>query len=61
LDDSDPQPHDRLTALEELAAHQAHTIEELSFQLAEQWKVVDRLEYKLERLAERFKIGRAHV
>jgi SlyX protein len=45
---------DRLMKLEELAAHQAKTIEELSEQLAEQWKVLDQTRAKLDRLTERF-------
>ena len=32
---------ERITHLEETVAHQAKTIEELSDQLAEQWKVVE--------------------
>lgn len=44
----------RITALEELVAHQAKTIDELSDQIAEQWKVVDQTRQKLERLTERF-------
>lgn len=44
----------RITTLEETVAHQAKTIEELSDQLAEQWKVVDQTRQKLDRLAERF-------
>jgi SlyX protein len=45
---------DRLVKLEELAAHQAKVIEELSDQLAEQWKVVEQTRAKLDRLTERF-------
>ncbi len=45
---------DRLLKLEELAAHQAKVIEELSDQLAEQWKVVEQTRAKLDRLTERF-------
>ncbi|AXV17040.1 hypothetical protein CYG48_15890 [Neorhizobium sp. SOG26] len=45
---------DRLIRLEELAAHQAKVIEELSDQLAEQWKVVEQMRAKLDRLTERF-------
>ncbi len=44
----------RLTQLEEIIAHQTKTIEELSDQLAEQWKVVEQTRAKLDRLTERF-------
>ncbi|HVZ29607.1 MAG TPA: SlyX family protein [Asticcacaulis sp.] len=44
---------DRLQALEEMAAHQAKTIDELSDQLAEQWKTVEQMRRALERLGER--------
>ena len=44
----------RVTALEEILAHQAKTIEELSDQLTEQWKVVEQMRSKLDRLTERF-------
>jgi SlyX protein len=46
-------PEDRITALEEMVAHQAKTIDELSDQLTEQWKVVDRMKRALETLSER--------
>lgn len=45
---------ERIVRLEETVAHQAKTIEELSDQLAEQWKVVEQTRAKLERLTERF-------
>ncbi|EXL09636.1 SlyX family protein [Aquamicrobium defluvii] len=45
---------DRLIALEIRAAEQEKTIEELSGQIAEQWKVIERLQKKLEALTERF-------
>lgn len=45
---------ERLTALEIRAAEQEHTIEELSGQIAEQWKVMDRMQRKLDALTERF-------
>ncbi|TCL73807.1 SlyX family protein [Rhizobium sp. BK251] len=45
---------DRMTQLEELAAHQAKTIEELSDQIADQWKTIEQLRAKLDRLTERF-------
>ena len=44
----------RITKLEEIVAHQAKTIEELSDQLTEQWKVVEQTRAKLDRLTERF-------
>jgi len=45
---------DRLTELEIRSAEQEHTIAELSDQLAEQWKVIERLQKKLDALTERF-------
>ncbi|MER9562523.1 MULTISPECIES: SlyX family protein [unclassified Mesorhizobium] len=47
-------PTDRLTTLEIRAAEQEKTIEELSGQIAEQWKVIERMQRKLDALAERF-------
>ena len=44
----------RITRLEEAIAHQAKTIDELSEQLAEQWKLVEQTRAKLDRLTERF-------
>jgi SlyX protein len=44
----------RLTELEELAAHQARTIDELSAQIASQWKTIDKMQKVLEQLTERF-------
>ncbi len=44
----------RIVRLEEMVAHQARVIEELSEQLAEQWKVVEQTRAKLDRLTERF-------
>ena len=45
---------ERLIALEIRVAEQEHTIEELSGQIAEQWKVMDRMQRKLDALTERF-------
>ena len=45
---------DRIARLEELAAHQANMIDELSEELAKQWKTVDMLRHKQEKLIERF-------
>lgn len=47
-------PADRLTTLEIRAAEQDRTIEELSGEIAEQWKVVQALQKKLDALADRF-------
>lgn len=45
---------DRMAMLEEHVAHQSKTIEELSDQIARQWKIIDALQLKLDRLTERF-------
>jgi len=47
-------PADRLTTLEIRAAEQERTIEELSEQIAEQWKTIERMQKKLDALTERF-------
>ncbi|HEY5819202.1 MAG TPA: SlyX family protein [Mesorhizobium sp.] len=47
-------PADRLTTLEIRNAEQEKIIDELSGQLAEQWKVIERLEKKLTALTNRF-------
>jgi len=47
-------PADRLTTLEIRAAEQERTIEELSAELAEQWKTIEALRQKLDALASRF-------
>lgn len=47
-------PADRLTTLEIRHTEQEKTIEELSGQIAEQWKTIERLQKKLDTLAERF-------
>ena len=45
---------ERIMRLEEMLAHPARVIDDLSDQLAEQWKVVEQTRTKLERLSERF-------
>jgi SlyX protein len=45
---------DRTMTLEIRAAEQEKTIEELSGQIAEQWKVIERLQKKVDALSERF-------
>ncbi|WP_206526079.1 MULTISPECIES: SlyX family protein [unclassified Mesorhizobium] len=47
-------PADRLTTLEIRAAEQEKIIEELSGQIAEQWKVIERMQRKLDALTDRF-------
>jgi SlyX protein len=44
----------RITALEELSAHQALTIDEMSAEIASQWKIIDKMDRLLERLTQRF-------
>jgi SlyX protein len=46
--------NDRLTTLEMRTAEQEMTIEELSGQIAEQWKTIEGLRRKLDALADRF-------
>lgn len=48
------QTEDRIARLEEHAAHQARTIEDLSGEVARQWKIIDTMQVKLDRLTERF-------
>lgn len=48
------QTDERIALLEEHAAHQSRTIEELSGEIARQWKIIDALQIKLDRLTERF-------
>jgi SlyX protein len=45
---------ERLTTLEIRIAEQDKTIDELSGQIAEQWKVIERMQHKLDTLTERF-------
>jgi len=47
---------DRLTTLEMRTAEQEKTIEELSGQIAEQWKTIEGLRRKLDALADRFMV-----
>jgi SlyX protein len=55
MDSDNDQLRDRVTLLEENAAHQSLTIDELSAQLAAQWKIIDHLQVKLDRLSEQFR------
>jgi SlyX protein len=48
------KPENRLTTLEIRAAEQEKTIEELSGQIAEQWKMMEGLRKKLDALTGRF-------
>ncbi len=47
-------PADRITTLEIRAAEQERTIEELSGQIAEQWRTIERMQKKLDALTDRF-------
>jgi SlyX protein len=49
-----PTDEDRLTRLEIIVAEQDRTISELSAEVAEQWKTIERMRKKLAALAERF-------
>ena len=51
---SDAVTDSRLIGLEMRAAEQERTIQELSGQVAEQWKTIDRMQKKLNALTERF-------
>lgn len=44
----------RILCLEETIAHQARMLEDLSSELADQWKIVEQVRAKLDRLTERF-------
>lgn len=44
----------RIIQLEILCAEQDKTIQELSAQIAEQWKTIDKMQRKLEALTQRF-------
>lgn len=46
---------DRITRLEETIAHQSLTIEEMSSEIATQWKTIDQMQVKLDRLVEQFR------
>jgi SlyX protein len=45
---------DRLTRLEMLVTEQEKTVEELSGQVSEQWKVIEGMRRKLDALTDRF-------
>ena len=45
---------DRVAALEMRSAEQERTIEDMSAQLAEQWRTIDRMQKKLDALTDRF-------
>ena len=45
---------ERLTSLEIRSAEQEKIVEELSRQITEQWKVIERLQKKVDALTERF-------
>ena len=54
MNSDEEQLRERVTLLEENAAHQSITIDELSAQLAEQWKIIDHLQLKMHQLLEQF-------
>jgi SlyX protein len=52
---SDEDLSARVTLLEETIAHQSRMIEDLSGEIAGQWKIIDQLQFRLERLTEQFR------
>ncbi len=48
------ESNERLTRLEILVTEQEHTIDELSGQLAAQWKTIEAMRRKLDALTDRF-------
>lgn len=46
------QPDDRIVRLEETVAHQQATIEDLSRQLTEHWKLIERLRIEMRQLVD---------
>ena len=52
---NDAELRDRVTRLEETIAHQSLTIEEMSSEIATQWKTIDQMQTKLDRLLEQFR------
>ncbi|MEN9894681.1 MAG: hypothetical protein RIR97_533 [Pseudomonadota bacterium] len=55
MGDAEPTSYQaRIARLEEYVAHQGRTIDDLSDQLAEQWRVVEQVRSKLDHLAQRF-------
>ena len=55
MDSDQNQIRDRMTLLEETVAHQSRAIDELSAQIAAQWKIIDHMQIKLDRLTEQFR------
>lgn len=49
-----PSTERRILHLEETMAHQTRIIEDLSGEIAEQWKIIEQMRTKLDRLTERF-------
>lgn len=45
---------DRIVKLEELVAHQSQQIDELSGELAKQWKTIDKLNRQLNQLSDHY-------
>lgn len=54
-------PDDRITELEIRAAEQEKTIEEMSAQIADQWRQLEAMQRKLDQLTDRFLALEAHA
>jgi SlyX protein len=52
---SDEDLSARVTLLEETIAHQSRMIDDLSGEIAGQWKIIDQLQFRVERLTEQFR------
>jgi SlyX protein len=55
MEDTEATLREQIVRLEETAAHQTRMIEDLSAEIAEQWKVIDQLQVRLDRLTEQFR------
>lgn len=49
-----PSTEERILHLEETVAHQTRIIEDLSGEITAQWKIIEQMRIKLDRLTERF-------
>ena len=55
MDSDNDRLDERVMVLEENAAHHSRAIDDLSAQIAAQWKIIDHMQVKLDRLNEQFR------